>query len=293
MTAASLPRRRRPAITVCAQNEWYTQPIPCDAVAGPDTAITIGGSTWLQIGAPKTPDLRAFVRKKPSDVESQIQRFLARHRTVSGQTTGLVIMDIEHPHPSDFHKHPIRIQDRIIEAFKIRAAAARVVFPNAKLGFYGTLVPDGRGRADDETYLARKDALVRAGCLGIFDVVDRLIPVAYPRFGPTDRSWDTYEAYTRLGITGSRELRRSDGSMLPVMPLLTYSVANKNSNHNKQLLLDLPALHPLRATLGVQLKVLAKERVASAVFWVGENSDLITRLPNPNGRTVTQHVCGV
>ena len=31
-------------ILVCAQNEWYTQPIPCQARGGVDTAITLGGS---------------------------------------------------------------------------------------------------------------------------------------------------------------------------------------------------------------------------------------------------------
>ena len=127
----------------------------------------------------------------------------------------------------------------------------------------------------------------------MFDQIDCLIPVAYPRFGPTDRGWNTYEAYTRLAIVGSRELEKSDGGSLPVIPLLTYSVANGNTAHNKQLLLDLPTSIPLEATLGVQLSVLVAEGVRSTVFWVGENSDLITRLPNPNARTVTQHVCGL
>jgi hypothetical protein len=48
---------------------------------------------------------------------------------------------------------------------------------------------------------------------------------------------------------------------------------------------------PLDATLGVQLDVLLALRVRTAVFWVGKNSGLITRVPNPNGRTVSQHVC--
>jgi hypothetical protein len=98
--------------------------------------------------------------------------------------------------------------------------------------------------------------------------------------------------YTRLAITGSRELEKSDGGSLPLIPLLTYSVANGNSAHHEQLLLDLPTRNPLEATLGVQLSVLVAEGVRTTVFWVGENSDLITRLPSPNARTVTQHICG-
>jgi len=247
---------------------------------------------FLSIGARKTPDLDAFLKKDSSEIKEQIQSFLDNHPTVSELTTGIVIMDIERPHPRDLHKKPKRTQDRIIDAFVTRAAAARVKFPNATLGFYGTLIPDGRGRAGDATYQARKDALVRAGERGMFDLVDCLIPVAYPRFGPTDgAAWNTYAAYTRLAITGSRELAKSDGSTLPVIPLLTYSVANGNSAHHKQLLLDLPTPDPLKATLGVQMDVMVAEHVRTAVFWVGQNSDLITRLPNPNGRTVTQHVC--
>jgi hypothetical protein len=293
MTAEHDALDQRPVdILVCAQNEWYTQPISCDATTGPDTAITIGGSTWLSVGAPNTPDLRAFLKKTRAEVETQIQRFFDRHRQIDSQTTAIVIMDIEHPHPKDFHTYSEGVQNRLIEAFKTRAAAARVKFPNAKLGFYGTLVPDSRGRADDKTYLCRQAALMRAGRRGMFDQIDCLIPVAYPRFGPTDASWNTYEPYTQLAIAGSRALRRSDGQRLPLVPLLTYSVANGKSNHHEQLLLDLPTLDPLQATLGVQLQVIAEAQVGTTVFWVGENSDLITRLPNPNSRTVTQHLCG-
>jgi len=293
MIAASPSGSTHPELLVCAQNECYTQPLPCHAVAGPDTVITIGGSTFLQVGGPTVPDLDAFVGKQQSDVERQIQRFLDRHPTVSSHTTGLIIIDIEDPHPKDFHEYPVRVQDQIIDAFISRAVAARAMFPKARLGFYGTLVPDARGRADDKTYLARKRSLVRAGCQGMFDSVDCLIPVTYPRFGPIDRSWQTYEAYTRLAITGSRSLRTSDGGTLPVTPIVTYSVANGNSKHHEDLLLDLETSRPLHETLGVQFTVMLEEHVSTAVFWVGENSDLLTRLPNPNARTVSQHVCGL
>ncbi len=39
-TPVSLGRLK---IIVCAQNEWYTQPIPCLVDGGPDTVITLGG----------------------------------------------------------------------------------------------------------------------------------------------------------------------------------------------------------------------------------------------------------
>ena len=61
--------------------------------------------------------------------------------------------------------------------------------------------------------------------------------------------------------------------------------------HNDELLLDLPVDDPLGHTRRVQLEVMAEKGVQQVVFWVGKDSDLIPD-PNPNGRTVTQHVCG-
>ncbi len=227
-----------------------------------------------------------------SEVEDRIQRFLDAHPDVSALTKGRVVMDIEHPFPSGLHTQPPRMQARLARAFATRAEAARRKFPNAKLGFYGTLLPDSRGR-DTAEYLARIEALVKAGERGMFEEIDFLVPVIYPRFGPTDRAdaWGSYEPYTRKAIEGSRRIRKSDGSSLPALPFLTVSVSNKNSKHHNQILLDLPTTDPLDATLGVQLDVLLALRVRTAVFWVGQNSDLITRVDNPNGRTVSQHVC--
>jgi hypothetical protein len=283
---------RRLEILVCAQNEWYTQPIPCSASGGPDSVITLGGSVFRSIGDRGIPDLEAFLNVERTDVEDQIQRFLDQHPDVSSLTKALVVMDIEKPFPSGFHRHPPRTRARLVRAFATRAEAARRKLPNAKLGFYGTLVPDARGRENDQEYVARKRALVKAGECGMFDDVDFVVPVVYPRFGPTDgAAWNTYEPYTRLAIEGSRELRRSDGGSLPVVPLLTVSIANGNSHHHEEILLDLQTPDPLDATLGVQLDVLLAQQVRTAVFWVGKNSDLITRVPNPNRRTVSQHVC--
>jgi hypothetical protein len=286
-TPASLARLK---ILVCAQDEWYTQPIPCAADGGPDSVITLSGRFFR---AAKNLPVEAFVNVKLSEVEDSIQTFLDKNPDVSALTKGRVVMDIEGPaFPSGFHRQPPRMQARLARAFATRAEAARRKLPKAKLGFYGTLLPDSRGRETTE-YLARIAALVKAGERGMFDEVDFLVPVIYPRFGPTDSAgaWGSYELYTRKAIEGSRQIHKSDGSSLPVLPFLTVSVSNKNSKHHNQILLDLPTPDPLGVTLGVQLDVLLVLRVRTAVFWVGPNSDLITRVDNPNGRTVSEHVC--
>ena len=285
---------------MCAQNEWYTQPIPitCSARGGVDSVISIGEATFLPAETDEASELEAFAKTEREAVEKRIRNWLKNHDTVSEETTGIIIMDIEHPHPrnlGDVEKVPTPLVDGVIDGFATRAAAARNVFRNARLGFYGTLVPDGQGRVTKE-YKARKAALVRAGRRGMFDSVDCLFPVVYPRFGPTDgKAWNSYAAYTRQAIRGSRELLKSDDSSLSVIPLLTCWVANspKTSNHAHEVLLDLRTPDPLDATLGVQMNVMLEEGVRTAVVWVGKNSNLITneKVKNPNRRTVSQHVC--
>ena len=287
-------------ILVCAQNEWYTKPIParCNARSGVDTVISINGVVFLEVGGPKTPHLEDFLRRSVTEVRANIERWLENHSAVSGQTTGIVIMDIEHPYPKNLYTYdpsPGGLQDQVIDAFATRAEAARQVFPNATLGFFGTLVPDPRGRADATKYKASKAALVRAGQRGMFDHVDCLVPVVYPHFVPNDvKRWNTYAAYTRLAITGSRDLSKSDGTKLPVIPFLTCWIANATSKHAYDVLLDLPVLpDPLDATLGVQFDVLLEERVRTAVVWVGRNTEVITLevVNNPHARTVSDHIC--
>jgi hypothetical protein len=137
--------------------------------------------------------------------------------------------------------------------------------------------------------------LKTAGEQGLYDELDYLVPVLYPRFGPNDpkAAWRSYRAYTEQGIEGSRQLLRSDKTSLPLLPVTGFRIANSpaNTQHDDDLLLDLPIDDPLGHTLRVQLGVMAEKGVQQVVFWVGEDSDLLGD-PNPNSRTVTQHVCG-
>jgi hypothetical protein len=200
------------------------------------------------------------------------------------------MLDIEDPHPQDMHKLPLAEQDAMIAAFCVRTMAARKKFPNAKLSLYGTLNPDARGRANDPVYLARLAALVRAGQKGMFDNLDYLSPVLYIRFGPTDTHWGTLAEYTKLGITGSKKLRKSNGARIALLPLTCPWVANGNSKHNGQVVLDLPTASPLKDTLQAQFDIFSAAGVRNGIVWVGENSDLILHQPNPNGWTVKQHL---
>lgn len=281
-----------PTPLIAAQNTRYSQPLPCGAQTG---VIVISGHFFLQVGAPNTPDLAAFVGKKQDEIEARLDHYISAHPEVSTQTSEILMMDVEDPHPKDLHTYTPSEQDAIVAAYKTRIAGLKVKFPRAKLCMYGTLNPDGRGRPENRTYQDRLEALKEAGTEGLYDQLDYLVPVLFPRFGPNDPAgaWTSYRAYTEQGIDGSRQLLRSDKTSLPVLPVTGFRIANspENTAHSDELLLDLPVSDPLYSTLRVQLDVMAEKKVSLVVFWVGMDSDLIGN-PNPNGRTVAEHVCG-
>jgi hypothetical protein len=281
----------QPTPLIAAQNTRYSQPLSCGARAG---VIVISGHFFLQVGAPDTPDLQAFIDKDVAAIRERLEKYKEAHPEVGEETTEILMMDVEDPHPKDLHAKGDQQAD-IVRAYRTRITALKQTFPKARLCMYGTLNPDGRGRPDAPTYLARLAALQEAGDARLYDELDYLVPVLYPRFGPNDApaAWGSYRAYTEQGIDGSRLLRRSNKTSLPVLPVTGFRIANddEHTEHDDQLLLDLPISDPLRSTLRVQLEVMAEKGVQQVIFWVGKDSDLIGD-PNPKGRTVTQHVCG-
>ena len=278
-----------PTPIMAAQETRYSQPLSCGVRTG---VIVISGRHFLQSRTLEPSDIEVFLGRQPAEVQERLEKYAEDHPEVSKETTEILMMDVEVPHPQDLHKHTDE-QAAIVAAYKTRIAALKAVFRKAKLCMYGTLNPDGQGRPDGEAYLARLEALKTAGTQGLYDQLDYLAPVLYPRFGPNDSeaTWTSYRAYTEQGIDGSRQLLKSDNTSLPLLPVTGFRIANKNTVHNRELLLDLPVDDPLSHTLRVQLEVMAEKGVQQVVFWVGKDSDLLDD-PNPNGRTVTEHVCG-
>lgn len=280
----------RPTPIIAAQDTRYSQPLSCGARRG---VIVIAGRHFLQMGLPGTQTLQEFLDVEVDAVKARLDDYLADHPEISRDTTEIMMMDVEQPHPADLHTHAAEVRTRIVDAYETRIEALADTFRNAKLCMYGTLNPDNRGRPDAEDYLPRLEALRAAGDQGLYDRLDYLVPILYPRFGPGDNEgpWTSYRAYTEQGIDGSRHLLKSDKTSLPLLPVTGFRVAGKNTVHKGQLLLDLPVEDPLRHTLGVQLEVMAEKGVREVVFWVGKDSDTLEP-PNDGGHTVTDHVCG-
>lgn len=275
-----------PILLITPQNTWYTGALPCGSQAG---ALTISGHYFLQEGTFGS-NFQKFLDRTEDEVRDRlINNFLGNRPEVSAQTTNLLGIDIEQPHLSDLHEYPLSVQDQITDALKMRVEVTREVFPNARLGYYGTVVPDAQGRANNGTYLARMVALERAASRGLFDQVNVWMPVLYPRFGPDDNQnkWESYQAYTELGVDGARQLGDK-----PVIPFLHFRISNGNSANNDQLLCDLPTSDPMQKTLGVQLAALNQRGVAEAQFWIGSDPSLdVLPNPNDNGARLQDFIC--
>ena len=281
-----------PTIHVAVQGDFFAGDLNCAV----NDAVSIHGDAFLQYGVNENYDTYLeFEDTDPTDVAERLDMYAVENLGIADTETftGIIIMDIESPHPKDLWTYGSIVQSRIIEGYKRRIVGARMAFPNAQLGLYGTLVPDADGDdmngspdTDDnerDDVLDRFDALYDAATQELFDDLpwneeweaprppvcetdnlcpglDYLVPVLYIRFGcdgtTCEPDFDAIAAYTDMGIELSRDL---DGD-LPVLPLLTVRVKNNSSDYDEDLLLDLNMADPLGDTLSLQM-----ERFAAAV----------------------------
>lgn len=253
-------------VRLVLQNAHATLDLKDTGVA--NRAICIGGSALRAGKSGSDPDekkaIEEFLAAKDDDIRRQLQAYLKKN-SIDAATTDWIVLDMEHPvHPSDLgsSEHDAN-RDALIEAFKRRIAIAREALPKAKLSLYGTIVGDSRGLVENAGFQAAMKGCRRAADLGMFDRLDYLVPVIYQRWGPQDRNYRTLEEYTRQTVKMSATLNRSDGSSVPLAPLLSVRVFNKNSAHDRK------AVSPDSAKL--QLKVLAEfKEVAMVGFWSGQ-----------------------
>lgn len=262
-----------------AQNTWYTVP----GVNVP-SVVTISGRYVLDAGVTsQTQTWANFLNRTQQQVEDQLRnRYLVDFPEVRTNTRGTIIIDLEGDadgnttHPSFLHEYSTPDQLALVTAWKLRIAATRAVYPYAKLGLYAVIIPDSRGLAS-ETYLAREAALIAAGTTvggAGYDQLDYLAPVVYPYFGPNDTAgqFGSYYAMTAQACGGAQKVKKSDGSSIPVLPMLGAYVSNGNSNDHEVMLLDFAVADPLGVTWGEQFRAFRDYGIDEAVFWNGENS---------------------
>ena len=159
-------------------------------------------------------------------------------------TEGIVIIDIEGPQFSPVYfgnyldtalpTYDPALLDRILDAYKLRIDVAREVFPQAKLGLYDSITPHPFGDAALASMIRRQLGYDYAAANGLFDGLDYACPVVYEMWGVTDIQYVRHDAVPTLGIEATRSLRKTTGEPLELMPMLSLTVFNGSSNHNRE-----------------------------------------------------------
>lgn len=237
-----------------------------------DTVVTINGSA---LNAPKEIEEADFVDVSDAALARIRNRFTAylEQRELPRGSTDLFILDIEgEVSPSHIGGLDRERQNAVIEGYKARIREARDVLrkrsvPDVKLGLYQVIVPDGRGLVTDDFGL-RMCGYDYAGRHGMYDELDYICPVLYQRFGPDDGGAEQVQGWidtaTRQAIDSSLTLTRSNGAVIPLCPILTFWVANRNSQNASDAVSPESMLWQLRT-----LRRYRAREVAIIVLWAG------------------------
>jgi hypothetical protein len=256
-----------------------------------NTAVTIHGFA-LHAGKGITED--DFINKKEGDIAQQLVTYLDNRPSINPGLNHLVILDMEpsYPDPADptgkkqinfspknLGRYDACQQIELIRAYRRRIKVARGVLRDrglkVKLGLYGIIVPMGKGQENEE-FQTRMKAYRCAGQLGMYDLLDYLVPVLYTGFGPSDipgtdcdSDLDTLHTWiekaTHQAITKTQELTRRNGKKVPLAPILTFWTNNGKSAHDNKVICP--------ATLDLQLRILQEfGAVEIIVLWSGSET---------------------
>ena len=278
-------RVRTGKLRISAQNSFYT----AKGCHVPGSVCTISGKYFYTLGSTAQSDTFAeFLAKTQTEIEDHLEAdFFPDAPNVRSNTRGTIIIDMEGEadghscHPNDLHLETTADKGSIIAAWKTRIAACRAVFPNARIGMYGLPIPVTKGDPLQATWIARIAAIVQAGTVAgynsvgsAYDGLDVIIPILYARYGPTDNVgfWTSYDEQADTCIIGAKTILKSDGSAIPIMPLINTYVANGGSNENDLAILDLPTADPLGSTWAIQFGVFKDHGINEVCVWNGINS---------------------
>lgn len=223
-------------------------------------SVSVNGSA---VNSGSNHDLDDFLGFTEEQITTTFTNYLLNQEEFTEDI--IVILDIENPiHPKGFYAYledPILFAS-IIDAFRLRINVARAVLPNNPIGLYGTVTPHGQG--SDSGFSDTREGYDAAGALGLYDDLDYVVPVVYHRFGETDPSFDTLDDMTHQALQASAALRRTDGSSIPLFPLLSLTIFNGNSSHNGEA--------PLPESVDLIIEnVLQYPEVALIGFWTGDD----------------------
>jgi hypothetical protein len=250
-----------------------------DLLGVTNDAVTISGRAMM---GEKTISKEEFIAAKGPAIRALLKSFLKKHALP--RPNSLVILDME---PEGFAPRALGQFDgaelkQLVRAYALRIHVAGQVLrkdAGVKVGLYQVIVPDGKGELSEQ-FASSLCGYIAAGRLGMYDELDFICPVLYQRFGPEDapparlRAW--IEASTQQAIDGSLVLARSDGSPIPLVPVLSFWVFNATK---------LPAIRQAVAPkrIGRQLELVQNATgIDAVVFWSGwQTTDEMENAPKP------------
>jgi len=245
-----------------------------------NNAVCISSYGLLVDGLAEPGGLDRCLNHTAEEIKSYLT-FYANHYNIALDTEDIVILDIEgyrfspifwgnYLDPSISYYNPERL-DQILDAYMLRIKVARQVFPNAKLGLYDTITPHCFGDPDMGVMIRRQRGYEYAAARGIFEDIDYACPVLYQVWGHTDYGFSRSDAVTKMGIENTRALTRIDGTPLEIMPLMSLTIYNGDSNH---------ALEPARVQdVSQQIDVLSSLGVNEYIIWNGLENVEHTDIP--------------
>lgn len=272
------------------QNWHHSNPDSVHPTGVATNAVCIS-SYCLSVHNMTNPESFEAVLNTPADEIREYLLFNANHYGIEQDTTDYLVLDIEgyrftpmywgnYITETISYYDPQKL-DRILDAYKLRIEIARELFPNAKLCLWDLGSPHPFGIADLEAMTRRMSGYEYAAAYGVYDNLDYGIPVIYQPWGPTDNWYHRNADVVTLGVESARSLTKSDGSPLGTMPMISLTIFNGDSNHDR---LNVP-LEDLTNTVS-QLKDMDIEEY---MIWNGTES-LATPDSNNSDYTVSERL---
>jgi hypothetical protein len=241
-------------------------------------AVTLSGAAV--IGGEQVATLEEFAEPKFCDIYEKLTVFLIRN-DLQLHADSLVILDIEPPamaprHLGDYSGEEL---ERLIRGYRRRIDVAREVLeetglPGLKLGLYQVIAPTPQG-LNTEAFEERMWGYIEAGRQRMYDGLDFVCPVLYQHFEPADGDPPTLHpsdaAATRQAILSSLAVSRSDGTSIPLVPVLSLWFLSGSRK----------AVSP--ASVADQLTIVQRAAGIEAIlFWSGwETRDEMRTAPEP------------
>jgi hypothetical protein len=159
-------------------------------------------------------------------VRANFTNYLKNNKINSGD---LLLLDLEYELDAKLignYSFNVTLQNQIIEALKMRVHVARTELPpETKIALWNTILPNPRGVVT-VAFNERMEGYHLAAEQGLFDELDYMLPDVYTRYGPLDADFNRTLNSTRMAIEYSESIIRPDGSRLPIIPILSFVVAN-------------------------------------------------------------------